>query len=179
MGSGTTVLNGGTLTIQAWGQGNKYSPNGPEKYQGSFTPAARPSGLLENGKYYSKSKPQYETLSASDFISARRAGATGDGRTDDTAAVQNAINSAVSQNKVLYFEHGVYKVTNTIYVPPGARMVGETFSTIMGSGSTWANKDNPVPIIQIGKCRSIRCHVYYVVADFSVTCRPARREWPY
>ncbi|KAH7380737.1 exo-beta 1,3 glucanase-like protein [Pyrenochaeta sp. MPI-SDFR-AT-0127] len=151
MGSGATILNGGTLTIQAWGQGNKYSPNGPEKYQGSFTPAARPSGLLENGKYYSKSKPQYETLSASDFISARRAGATGDGRTDDTTAVQNAINSAVSQNKVLYFEHGVYKVTRMIYVPPGARMVGETFSTIMGSGSTWANKDNPVPIIQIGK----------------------------
>ena len=30
-------------------------------------------------------------------------------------------------------------------------MVGETFSIIMGSGSTWSNKDNPLPIIQIGK----------------------------
>lgn len=151
MGSGATVLQGGTLTIQAWGQGNKYSPNGPTKFQGAITPVARPQALLDGGKYYSKSKPQYETLSASDFISARSAGATGDGQTDDTQAVQNAINQSVSAKKVLFFEHGVYKVTKTIYVPPGARMVGETFPSIMGSGSTWSNKDNPLPIIQIGK----------------------------
>jgi glucan 1,3-beta-glucosidase len=30
-------------------------------------------------------------------------------------------------------------------------MVGETFSAIMASGSTWSNKDNPVPVVQIGK----------------------------
>ena len=153
VGNGATVLAGGSLTIQAWGQGNKYAPNvnGPQKFQGPFTPATRPSGLLDGGKYYSKSKPTYATLSSSDFVSARGAGATGDGRTDDTQAVQNAINAAVSQNKVVYFEHGTYKVTNTIYVPGGARMVGETFSVIMGSGSVFGNKDSPVPIIQIGK----------------------------
>ncbi|KAI8936911.1 exo-1,3-beta-glucanase [Plenodomus lindquistii] len=151
MGSGATVLPGGTLTIQAWGQGNKYTPNGPTKFQGAFTPTARPTGLLDNGKYYSKSKPQYENLGTGDFISARDAGATGNGATDDTQAIQNAITQAVAQNKVLFFEHGVYKVTQTIYVPPGARMVGETFSTIMGSGATWSDINNPRPIIQIGR----------------------------
>ncbi|RAR03803.1 glycoside hydrolase family 55 protein [Stemphylium lycopersici] len=151
--NGATVLAGGTLTIQAWGQGNKYAPNlnGPQKFQGSISPVARPSSLLSNGKFYSKSKPQYETLGTANFLSARSAGATGDGRTDDTQAVQNAINTAKSQNKVLFFEHGVYKVTNTIYVPPGSRMVGETFSTIMGSGSVFGNQNNPVPIMQIGR----------------------------
>lgn len=93
----------------------------------------------------------YENLNAGDFISARNSGCKGNGRDDDTTAVQNAINLSVQQNKVLYFEHGVYKVTNTIYVPPGARMVGETFSAIMAAGSTWANKDDPKPVIQIGK----------------------------
>ena len=139
------------MTIQAWGQGHKYSPDGPQIFQGSFTPASRPQGLLDGGKYYSISKPQYENLSSGDFISARGAGATGDGTTDDTRAVQGAINTAVSQNKVVFFEHGVYKVTQTIYVPPGARMVGETFSTIMASGGTFSNKDNPVPVVQIGE----------------------------
>lgn len=100
MGSGATILSGGTFTIQAWGQGNRYSPNGPEKYQGSITTAGRPQGLLDGGKFYSKSKPQYENLSSGDFISARGAGATGDGSSDDTNAVQNAINTAVAQNKV-------------------------------------------------------------------------------
>lgn len=151
MGSGATILPGGTLTIRAWAQGNRYSPDGPQKFQGPITPVARPQGLLDNGKYYSKSKPQYENLSTGDFISARSAGATGDGSTDDTRAVQDAITRSASQNKVLFFEHGVYKVTQTIYVPPGARMVGETFSTIMGSGSTWSNMNNPKPIIQIGR----------------------------
>jgi glucan 1,3-beta-glucosidase len=54
-------------------------------------------------------------------------------------------------SKVTFFEHGVYRVTNTIYVPPGARMVGDTFPSIMGSGPTFSNKDAPVPIMQIGR----------------------------
>ncbi|KAF2191420.1 glycoside hydrolase family 55 protein [Zopfia rhizophila CBS 207.26] len=150
-GRSGTVLAGGTTTIAAWGQGNRYTPDGPQKWQGAFTPASRPAGLLSGNKYYVKSKPQYENQPTSAFISVRSAGARGDGNTDDTTAVQNAINSAVSSNKILFFDHGVYKVTKTIYVPPGARMVGETYSNIMAAGSTWSSKTNPVPVIQIGK----------------------------
>lgn len=146
-----TVLAGGSITIASWGQGNRYTPNGPEKFQGALTTAARPAGLLDNGKYYSKSKPQYQNLGVGSFISARGAGATGNGKTDDTAAVQNAINAAVQGNKVLFFEHGVYRVTNTLYFPPGLRAVGETFSAIMGSGSVFADQNNPKPVVQIGK----------------------------
>lgn len=149
--NGATVLAGGSTTIATWGQGNRYTPNGPEKFQGPMTVAARPAGLLDNGKFYSKSKPQYETLATSSFISARGSGATGNGNTDDTTAVQNAINQAVSQNKVLFFEHGVYKVTNTLDFPPGLRAVGETFSIIMGSGNNFADQNNPRPVVRVGK----------------------------
>ncbi|KAF2660462.1 glycoside hydrolase family 55 protein [Lophiostoma macrostomum CBS 122681] len=151
-GSNTTILAGGTTKITAWGQGHKYTPDGPQTFQGAITPAKRPAGLLSGDKIYAKSRPQYETLGADSFISARSAGATGNGNTDDTTAIQNAINQAVSQNKVLFFDHGVYKVTKTIYVPPGARLVGEAYSVIMASGSTWAAKSTTgVPVIQIGK----------------------------
>jgi glucan 1,3-beta-glucosidase len=95
------------MTITSWGQGNKYSPDGPNKFQGTITTAARPRDLLDDsGRYYSVSKPQYENLSKGDFVSARDQGATGNGQTDDTSAVQNAITLAVQENKVVFFEHG-------------------------------------------------------------------------
>jgi len=150
---GATVLAGGTTTIQAWGQGTKYTPDGVQggqKFQGAITPVNRPASLLDGTAYYAKSKPQYETLGVDSFISARTAGARGDGNTDDTTALQNAINSAASQNKILYLDQGVYKVTNTIRIPPSARIVGETYPVIMASGGTWGNINNAVPVIKIG-----------------------------
>ncbi|KAF2198358.1 exo-beta 1,3 glucanase-like protein [Delitschia confertaspora ATCC 74209] len=150
-GSNQTVLPGGSSTIRAWGQGRRYIPNGPEVWQGSLNPASRSGGLLKDRSFYSKAKPQYETLGIDQFISVRSQGAKGDGITDDTTSIKNAIKSAASSRKILFFDHGVYKVTDTIYVPPGSRMVGETYSVIMAAGTVWADKTNPVPVVQIGK----------------------------
>ncbi len=76
--SGATVLAGGTTTIAAWGQGHEYTPtSGPKTFQGAFTPNARPASLLSGSSYYTRSKPQYETLPLSSFRSVRSAGATG------------------------------------------------------------------------------------------------------
>lgn len=75
--SGATILAGGTTTIAAWGQGHEYTPNGPTTFQGSITPNSRPSSLLSGSNYYTRSKPQYETLPLSSFKSVRSAGATG------------------------------------------------------------------------------------------------------
>jgi hypothetical protein len=83
-------------------------------------------------------------------LSARSAGATGNGRTDDTTALQNAINSAKSQGKVLYLDHGDYLVTRTIYIPAGSKIVGEVFPVILSSGSFFNNMSNPQPVVKIG-----------------------------
>ena len=112
------------MTISGWGQGNSYTPNGPTKFQGTITPVSRPSSLLSSsGAYYSRSKPQYEGLASSQFVSARSAGAKGDGKTDDTAALQAAITSSASQGKVLFVDSGTYIVTSTISIPNGAKIV--------------------------------------------------------
>lgn len=76
--SGATILAGGTTTIAAWGQGHEYTPNGPNTFQGAITPNSRPASLLSGSKYYTRSKPQYETLPLSSFKSVRSAGATGE-----------------------------------------------------------------------------------------------------
>lgn len=41
-------------------------------------------------------------------------GARGDGKTDDTAAIQSAISAAVGTKRVVYFPNGTYLVSNTI-----------------------------------------------------------------
>jgi len=66
-----------------------------------------------------------------DFANVRDWGATGDGATDDTAAIINAMEdlfqrgSTVSARRALYFPAGTYKVTGVIPIPTYAKIVGE------------------------------------------------------
>jgi glucan 1,3-beta-glucosidase len=153
---GSTVLAGttGTTTISAWGQGHQYNPTGPKSSKGPFTPNSRPGSLLSGGKYYVRSKPQYNTLPASSFSSVRSAGATGNGVTDDTTALQNIINSATAAGKVVFFDAGTYLVTRTVLIPAGAKLVGEGYSVIMSSGSFFNNMNSPQPVVKVGNAGS-------------------------
>jgi glucan 1,3-beta-glucosidase len=79
----STVLAGSTgqSTIAAWGQGHSYTPTGPNTFQSTITPNSRPANLVAGSDYYERSKPQYETVPASGFVSVRASGAKGDGST--------------------------------------------------------------------------------------------------
>lgn len=146
--AGTT----GTMTLSTgWVQGNVYSPTGPSKALSPVSSFIRPSTLQRGGsRYYARSKPQYENILSSGFSSVRAGGAKGDGVTDDTAAIQAVINSATSAGKIVYFDSGIYKVTTSINIPPGAKVVGEAYPTIMAAGSFFSNIKNPVPVVRVG-----------------------------
>ena len=150
---GSTVLAGskGTTTIAAFGAGHSYTgTSGPTPFEGAFAPPARPASLLSGSRYYSRSKPQYEDRPVPLFVSARSIGAKGDGVTDDTASLQAGIDGAARRNKIFFFDAGTYKVTKTLYIPPKSRMVGESYSVIMSSGSFFNDQSNPQPVVQIG-----------------------------
>ncbi|GME38724.1 Pectin lyase fold/virulence factor [Neofusicoccum parvum] len=152
-GPGSTVaLAGttGTTTVAAWGQGHSYTPSGPTNFEGAVTKTTRPAALLSGSKYYELSKPSYADLAASKFYSARTFGAKGDGTTDDTAALQNAVTYAAYYNMVLLVDAGTYKLTKTLYFPPGLRIVGEAYPVLMSSGAFFANISAPQPVIQVG-----------------------------
>ncbi|KAG8529692.1 uncharacterized protein KY384_005173 [Bacidia gigantensis] len=140
----------GQTTITGWKTGNTYNPTALGKRQGGWTPPTRPASLLVNGKYYERSKPQYETLPVTSFLSARSSGAKGDGNTDDTTALQNAINSAVTQGKVLFVDAGTYVVRKTILIPAGSKIVGESYSVILSSGTFFSDINAPQPVVQVG-----------------------------
>ncbi|KAK0726213.1 pectate lyase superfamily protein-domain-containing protein [Apiosordaria backusii] len=111
--------------------------------------------VFERGyaKYYERSKPQYESYPASSFLSARSYYAMGDGVTDDTQALNNLFQAAASSStNIAFLDAGYYLVTDTIYIPPNARIVGEGLSAvIMGAGDKFSDASNPYPVVQIGR----------------------------
>ncbi|KAI1278309.1 glycoside hydrolase family 55 protein [Xylaria sp. FL0933] len=148
-----TLLAGttGSTTISSWVTGQIYHPNGPNQVAGTQTPVTRSASLLSNGRYYQRSKPSYADLASSSFSSVRAGGAKGDGKTDDTAALQKVITAAAAAGKVVYFDAGTYIVTSTIFVPAKSKIVGEGYPVIMSSGSFFNNVNSPQPVVQIGK----------------------------
>ncbi|KAH8666364.1 pectate lyase superfamily protein-domain-containing protein [Xylariales sp. PMI_506] len=152
-GASGTALTGstGALTVAGWSEGHTYLPTGPQTVQGITTPNTRPSVLLDGSNYYTRSKPQYETLDASSIVSVRTAGAVGDGTTDDTAAIQSAINSAAASGSLVYIDYGLYKITSPILIPPGSKITGESYPVLMAAAGTyWSDVDVPQPFIQVG-----------------------------
>lgn len=80
------------------------------------------------------STPVVRTVQAKldDFASVRDFGAVGDGSTDDTVAINRALNQLYCQEplntrarRTLYFPAGTYLVSDTIDIPTWAKLVGE------------------------------------------------------
>ncbi|CAK7273397.1 hypothetical protein SEPCBS57363_005632, partial [Sporothrix epigloea] len=158
LGPQGTVVAGnatGTLVEQGFAYGNIYVPNGPNVYK-SFSDAHFPelSDLKLGNKYLERSKPQYDNVPASSFLSARQFGAKGDGVTDDTVALNALFHEAANEftDSVAFVDAGYYLVTDTIHIPPNVRIVGEALSAvILGTGAKFQDMNAPYPVVQVGQ----------------------------
>ncbi|KAH6640210.1 pectate lyase superfamily protein-domain-containing protein [Chaetomium tenue] len=150
--SGTELAgSSGTSVIEAWGRGNEYTASsGPTFFEGPIQSNQRPASLVAGTAFYERSKPQYENVPLSEFVSARSAGAKGDATTDDTDALNTLFASAAAANKIVFLDAGMYLVTKTLHIPPGSRIVGEAFPVILSSGAFFASAASPQPVIQVG-----------------------------
>ncbi|KAL8639668.1 MAG: hypothetical protein Q9228_003325 [Teloschistes exilis] len=163
----TTLLAGGSK-VALWAQGHAYTTgtdtatNGTctagtapsisqAIIQGALTAPSKPASLLNSkGAVFERSKPQYETIPSSSFVSVKSAGAKGDGITDDTAAIQAIFNKATS-GQIVYFDHGAYVVSSTIKVPKNIKITGEIWPLIMASGTAFSDQSKPAPVFQVGQ----------------------------
>ena len=88
-----------------------------------------------------------------DHVSVKAFNAKGDNSTDDTAAIQRAIDELYADTdkddkrarRVLFFPAGIYKITSAITIPPFAHLVGEgpEKSVLRNTGAT-----NPVAVTE-------------------------------
>ena len=82
-----------------------------------------------------------------EFVSVKDFGATGDGSTDDLLAIQNAINYISANNSnitytqggTVFFPPGKYRVTGTIYLTKGVRLLGTMAGASFAFDSGTAN----------------------------------------
>ena len=73
----------------------------------------------------------------SDYINVLDYGVTGNGTTDDTAAIRTAISAGDTANKTVYFPDGTYLVTEAIEVAFSTRIEGESrLHTIIDVGAS-------------------------------------------
>lgn len=149
--SGATILPG-NQKVANFVQGNTVASGTPVKaVQAAQSTTAKPESLLNSaGGVFTRSKPQYETVPAANFVSVKSAGAKGDGQTDDTAAIQKAMDS-LTADQILYFDHGAYIVTDTVKVPKDIKITGEIWPLIMAKGANFANMEAPRPVFQVGQ----------------------------
>ncbi|KAJ3169315.1 hypothetical protein HK101_011499 [Irineochytrium annulatum] len=148
--NGATLLGGGSTTITRWGQGRYYAASSSATtVNGNFAPGSKPASLLSGNRFFTRARPEYEGYPASAFVSVKDFGAKGDGRADDTAALQSVINNNAGC-KIIYIPAGTYLVTSTLFVPVNTRIVGEAWSTLMGTGSAFSSASNPTPVVRVG-----------------------------
>ncbi|KAK3988327.1 glucan 1,3-beta-glucosidase [Cladorrhinum sp. PSN332] len=149
-GTGEVLLRGSVHEGETWVMGNAY----PEGYQSGKTfPIKRPSGLLDDGKYFTKPLPQYEEYDITQVVGVKDDPDNkvfGDNSHDDGPAI-NAILLKHANCKIIFFPQGIYRTTTTIRVPPGSRLVGDVLSVITGSGPLFSSASSPQPVVQVGE----------------------------
>ena len=87
----------------------------------------------------------------SEWVSVRSLGVSGDGGTDDTAALQHAIDF----HRVLYFPMGFYRVRGTLHLKSDTVLIGLTPSAtllVLNDGDpNFAAPGDPVPVVESSK----------------------------
>ncbi|SPO21480.1 probable beta-1,3 exoglucanase precursor [Ustilago trichophora] len=141
--------------IQSWVQGS--TVEGKQLLEDvqsvSTIDIQRPSSLVKMDNplqpWFSRSRPQYEWANVSEFVNVKDLGCAGDGKTDDSKALQKILNDSAGK-KIVFVPQGTYYLESTVTFPPGTKMVGEVWPVLMGGGPLFQNASDPRPVVRIG-----------------------------
>ena len=158
------VQQGMNMVTRAWGVGRRYDTDSDDsKIGGMIQASAVPrapeisSSLLkvsgdQSSGFFERPKPQYELVPASNFVNVKLApyNAIGDGVHDDKDALNSALRAVVGTEKILWIPAGVYLISDTVFIPSGAKVVGQSWSQIMGRGIKFQNINSLRAVVKVG-----------------------------
>jgi polygalacturonase len=81
-----------------------------------------------------KTIPVLNIVPRADWVNVKKMGAKGDGKTDDTAAIQRAIDTLVDTPYGCNMPGACSNATKTLYFPPGTWVVEEPCGTVILAG---------------------------------------------
>ncbi|CAL5866717.1 uncharacterized protein PFLUO_LOCUS927 [Penicillium psychrofluorescens] len=126
----------------------------PGRYQtGGSWSTTRSESLLVDGKYFTKMQPTYGDFNSDQIVNVKTVPGypvSGDGLADDTASLNAILAQNAADCKISYIPFGIYRVTNTLLIPVGSRIVGEAWSVISGYGDAFCDASNPRPVVKVG-----------------------------
>ncbi|RYC61691.1 hypothetical protein CHU98_g4510 [Xylaria longipes] len=150
------VEDGDTLltasgTIEMWTTGKVYKGDEGSDVTGSIDTPSKASGLLSDGRLFTRPRPQYEKLDSSQFsVATRDGGCDNDGTGDQTKCLNAFLQNAVGSQKIAYFPAGIYQVGGTVLIPTGSRVVGASWSQIQGTGYYFSDMTDPKVVVRVG-----------------------------
>ena len=96
-----------------------------------------------------------------DVVNVRQApyGAVGDGETDDTAALQRALD----ENETIFLPKGAYRITSTLNLGPRNKIIGinTAYSMIVPAGEGFADINNPQPALRTADAEEAETQLAY------------------
>jgi glucan 1,3-beta-glucosidase len=150
---GKIILPGESKMIKSWALGRRYTddyPNGVLMV-GDLPPPTKDKSLLYGSdRFFEQQKPQYFNKEQSDFLSVLWFGAKNDGvyPNSNTLSINKALEEAARLGKILVFPAGVYKVDDTLYIPPESKIVGVLWSQIMAVGKNFEDMTRPKALVK-------------------------------
>lgn len=146
--------------IASWVQGNVWLNDANQLTSMDLAAAGyaptKPSALLaSDGRFFQKGRPAFDSKMYMRSDAVLEYGVPNDGVTDATQSLQAALYAAAADNTVLFLPYGHYLITDTVYVPPGSRVLGEAWSVLVAGGDPetgkFADAANPVPLLRVGR----------------------------
>lgn len=133
-----------TLTSNVQTQLGTYLPLAGGTMSGAISMASNKITSLANATV-SGDVSNYGQLRAHIMLDVKEQGAKGDGSTDDTVAIQNAIDSLQAQGGSLFFSIGNYRITSTLQMRVAVNLIG-TYSN-GGGGDSYITQTGSAPVL--------------------------------